>query len=398
MTIKALLLDLDDTLLVNPVETFTQQYIGLLNDFLSNALDIPDFIAPLMSSIKAVSTSLDPRTTNADVFYAALMPQLPVDRATFDVPVAEFYRTVYPRLQAITRPRPDARPFVEWCLAQGYIVVVATNPFFPWMAIEQRLTWAGLPPDEVPFHLVTYLENMHYTKPHPHYYEEILTRVGVGPDEAVMVGDDWNNDILPAHQAGLNTYWITDTPDAAALDVVDGVGSFADFVQAVQYGAWLDTPMPRPLAPGQIAPRLLGSLSAVLGVMADAPELVWAQACEDEWSALEIARHFCAYERDLFRPRLDCIRQEENPVLVDDNGSAGALAEWPDEGPAALAAFAAERLQTVEWLAGLDDAAWARPAQFASGGTTSLLAEANFIATHDRLHLAHLRDLVARCG
>ena len=49
---------------------------------------------------------------------------------------------------------------------------------------------------------------MHATKPNQGYYSEILEVVGCRPDEALMVGDNGADDIEPAANLGLFTYWI----------------------------------------------------------------------------------------------------------------------------------------------------------------------------------------------
>lgn len=46
------------------------------------------------------------------------------------------------------------------------------------------------------------------SKTHPEYCPEIAGRIGRQPDECVMVGDDWGNDIAPAMRAGLRVYWV----------------------------------------------------------------------------------------------------------------------------------------------------------------------------------------------
>ncbi len=209
--IKAVLLDLDDTLLGNPTQQFVENYLGALDQSLVASLGGGNFVRPLMMATREVVRNLNPLRTNAETFFETFMPFLTVSREEFDRAAADFYSTVYPRLQSFTERRPAARQIVEWLLAHEYSVVVATNPFFPRVAIEGRLNWAGLPMHEIPFRLVTTLETMHFSKPNPHYYEEILAHIGVQADEAVMVGDDWENDIVPAWHAGLNTFWIHDS-------------------------------------------------------------------------------------------------------------------------------------------------------------------------------------------
>jgi len=125
-------------------------------------------------------------------------------------------------------------------MERGLSVVVATNPLFPQRAIEHRLEWAGLPVSQYDFALVTTYENMHAAKPQPAYYREILATVGVRPEQALMVGDDWKNDIAPAAAAGLYTYWIA-AEDAAPPDpsILHGQGTLDALAERVANG-WLE--------------------------------------------------------------------------------------------------------------------------------------------------------------
>jgi FMN phosphatase YigB (HAD superfamily) len=106
--------------------------------------------------------------------------------------------------------------------------------------VEARLRWAGLPVSEFDFELVTTYENMHAAKPQPAYYEEILAQIDLAAAETLMVGDDWENDIVPAASVGCYTYWLpmngeTVPPEAA---MATEYGSLDDFYSLVTSG-WL---------------------------------------------------------------------------------------------------------------------------------------------------------------
>ncbi len=395
--IKAVLLDLDDTLLGNPTEPFIQTYLALLSGALSQTFP-PAVLEGVMQGTAAVARKRDPLRTNEEAFYEVLAPRLPVSREAFDAPVAEFYRTVFPRLRAQTQLRPFVRGMVEWLIGEGYQVVVATNPFFPRVAIEQRLAWAGLPVDVIPFALVTTLENMHFCKPHPEYYEEILARLGVRNDEAIMVGDDWHNDIAPAWRAGLNTYWAPAggaEPDPAAPVVPDGIGTMEQFARLVQDDGWLRSLSPRPLTPDQIAPRLTGNVAALLGVAREAPPHVWTKRPgTGEPSPVELVAALELREREVNRPRLETIIREDDPPLAPPPDVP--LPDPLPEGWSAALAFAAERQRTLDLLAALPDDAWMRPARHHTRGATTLLAEADRVARHDRQQIARLVEVVGR--
>ena len=45
-------------------------------------------------------------------------------------------------------------------------------------------------------------------KPDPRIFNIALTRAGCTPEQAVMIGDRIDNDIVPAKQMGMKTVWI----------------------------------------------------------------------------------------------------------------------------------------------------------------------------------------------
>ena len=401
--IKAVLLDLDDTLLGNPAQRFVRNYMGALESYMvGRGLALNGFGRELLQAMGRVLASDDAMRTNFETFYDTFVPGLGVSREEFDAVVAGFYAEAYPALKAGTEVRPVARPLTEWLLAQGYIVVVATNPMFPRTAVEQRLDWAGLPVDRVCFQFVTYLENTHFTKPRPEYYEEILGRIGVQADEAIMVGDDWDNDIVPAYRAGLNTFWLNhpENRPAGHEDVmVDGYGTLEAFARQVQYQNWLETLEPRPLHPAQIVPRLTGNMSALLGAATEVPPHLWHERPDpDEWSPIEVVCHLRESEGDVQRPRLERIAREDNPFLPEPTPPpAPASRVCPDNGVLVAHAFAEERLKTLGLLRNLTASDWGRPARHSIFGPTSLLEMANFTSQHDRLHITQLCQTVGKC-
>jgi FMN phosphatase YigB (HAD superfamily) len=44
-----------------------------------------------------------------------------------------------------------------------------------------------------------------YTKPSPKFFREIVDRITVGPEQCVMVGNDYEKDIIPAKMIGMKT-------------------------------------------------------------------------------------------------------------------------------------------------------------------------------------------------
>jgi HAD superfamily hydrolase (TIGR01549 family) len=210
IAIKAILFDLDDTLLGNNTEVFLHSYIPLLAEYVEPYIERNRFIAELLTGTRAMIDNKDPESTNREIFWSVFSERTGIDQAILEPHIAKFYMEEFGKLKRVTRRRPETGPVMSECLDQGFQVVIASNPIFPRTAIEQRLEWAGVSVSEFDYNLVTCYENMHVTKPHSAYYAEILSQVSAKPGEAIMVGDDWKNDIEGAACAGLYTYWVTD--------------------------------------------------------------------------------------------------------------------------------------------------------------------------------------------
>jgi len=231
--IRAVLLDLDNTLLENDMETFVPAYLGVLGQFIADHYPPDAFIRHLMRATDAMMANNGSERTNQEVFEAAFFPAIGRTREEMEPLFAEFYATRFPALRSLTRPVHIARPLMEYLFREGFQVAIATNSLFPRTAIEQRLAWAGVPVEEFPYHLITSYEVMHASKPHPAFFSEIARVLGRAPEECIMVGDEWKMDIRPARQAGMRTYWIADRKAPHPVDEPppDGQGELADFAR-----------------------------------------------------------------------------------------------------------------------------------------------------------------------
>ena len=103
------------------------------------------------------------------------------------------------------RPAQGAREALDCVRSRGLRVALFTNPSFREAAIRCRMGWAGIA-DE-PFELVTFMENSTYCKPTPGYYLEALGKLGLAPEEVLMVGNDPKRDI-PDPECGLQTAYV----------------------------------------------------------------------------------------------------------------------------------------------------------------------------------------------
>jgi FMN phosphatase YigB (HAD superfamily) len=404
--IKAILFDLDDTLIVNPPERFTRNYVLRLVPYFYQAfphLDPETIGKGLRASILGVIADKDPLRINRDVFYSTFTQITGITEAEFYPVLLDFFKDIYAsELHEFVEPREASQKLARWLFDQHYAVAVATNPLFERDAVLQRMGWGGITLDNYPFWFITTLENSHFTKPNLEYFEEVLSRLGFEPDQTLMIGDDWENDIVPAWRAGLNTYWVTNDPTAHVGDIVrpDGVGTMDDLFYCITKENWLSSLVPRPLTSEQIIPRLRANIAALMGLVSEIPDRFWHQRPDpNEWSPMEIVVHLRDRETPVQRARLQHILSVDNPFISPpETPPAPGIQDLLSEDGIQLALdFARERQITLDFLAELTSEQWMRPARHSVFGPTSLLEMASFTARHDRLHINQLCQTLGKC-
>lgn len=223
--IRAVLFDLDGTLLSNDIHSFLPPYFELLTGALSDLVPPKMVVQEVMAATRAMMVQRESACTNQEVFFNRFLPAIGLSweqaLARFDA----FYEHDFGKLRKYTERRPEARPTMAQAFKLGFQVVIATNAVFPLRAIEHRLDWAGV--GDFPYALITSYENMHACKPNPAYYLEIAHRLGRQPGECLMIGND--PDDLAAAQTGMATFYVTyGHPEGRPLPQADHAGTLVD--------------------------------------------------------------------------------------------------------------------------------------------------------------------------
>ncbi len=204
--IKAVLFDLDGTLLPMDLDEFFKEYmIAISKRFAPLGYDAKSFTKNLWKGVQAIVFN-NGEKTNEEAFWDCFSRLEKVDDSLIKQ-LEEFYEVDFPKLKNICGYTEKANMLIKKLKNQGYTLVLATKPIFPAVATETRMAWAGV--DKNDFSLITSYHNSTYSKPNPDYYREILSKIELSADECIMVGNDTKDD-GEARKAGIKTYILTD--------------------------------------------------------------------------------------------------------------------------------------------------------------------------------------------
>lgn len=207
MKIKAIFFDLDGTLLPMDQEVFVNTYLG----------GLAKVLAPRGYEPKAVATALwkgtkdmmknDGTARNDEVFWRGFSEILGDDIRKEEPLLDKFYEGDFQLVKNVCGYTDRSKKLVDGLRARGLTVVLATSPLFPNVATESRIRWAGLEPTD--FAYVTTYENSYYCKPNPIYYVDLAKKMGLAPEEVLMVGNDVGDDMV-AETVGMKVFLLTD--------------------------------------------------------------------------------------------------------------------------------------------------------------------------------------------
>ena len=206
--IDTVLFDLDGTLLPMDQEEFVNAYMGLLaRNMAPYGYEPKHLIAAVWAGTRAMVEN-DGKQTNEEVFWADFCQVFGADARKDEPLFAEFYASDFAQARTVCGFAPAAAEVTALLKEKAITLALATNPLFPDIATRQRIRWAGL--EHGDFSLVTTYENSGFCKPNPDYYREVLQKLGKTPEQCLMVGNDVQEDMLPAREVGMEVFLLTD--------------------------------------------------------------------------------------------------------------------------------------------------------------------------------------------
>lgn len=231
---KTLLFDLDGTLLPLEFELFFQEYIKSISAYCSGLVE-PAFFVKTLLKCTGVMVRNDGTLTNEELFMRNFLPALGLQAKEIYPVLENYYSREFGKLRRFVLPSSLAPRILEHVLAAGWQIVLATNPLFPRMAIEERMRWAGI--DGFAWKYVSSYETSRACKPSLRYYREIMEILDLNPRECWMVGNDLTEDMV-AGRLGMKTYLVTDYCCRKGEDCPppDRQGTLADLFGLVKSG------------------------------------------------------------------------------------------------------------------------------------------------------------------
>lgn len=397
MSIRAILIDVDGTLIQRgdvPLFTHSMQVLSRqLNGVHSSAA----FVAEAKTALNASLDSLYPLETIGERFYRTLDERLGCPPNSIVKIFQTFYETGLGDLRVPPLSESASADLLEWLSESGYRIIAAGDPKLDSRIVKQLLQFSRFSEEQFPFEYVSSLELTHFGKKHPHFYEEILALLNLRPDEALMVGDDWQTDIQTAASVGLNTFWITDSPRQMPGRKPDKQGTLADFLRLVRDENWLESLQPRQVDRFNYSASMLGTLAAIDSLIRETDLALYAvQPDKESWSMRDAICHLRDHEIEVDQPRLRQVLEEDNPFISATAYDPGAHnTEYETQTiREALEVFYNRRLETIALLDSVPESAWDRPARHSIFGPTTFGEMVQFMADHDRIHFRQMRDAI----
>jgi len=128
---------------------------------------------------------------------------------------AQVSREIWASQERDARPLAGAPEALVRLAAEGCRLGLISNIWRPYLDSVRR-HYGPLFDAHVEPRLQLFSFQLGWAKPAPQIFAEALRRAGVGPEQAVMVGDSYDEDVAPAAALGMRAVWVLTRPDEQA--------------------------------------------------------------------------------------------------------------------------------------------------------------------------------------
>ncbi|MBE6528830.1 MAG: HAD family hydrolase [Thermoplasmata archaeon] len=226
--IKAVFFDLDGTLLPMDQDKFTEYYLpSLVKKLAPYGYEPKKFVKAVMDGLVKMLGN-DGSCTNQEAFWKHFTSVFGPESRRNEKDFLDYYANEFNDAIIMCRPTPLADELVKMVKASGRMAVLATNPIFPQVATLNRIRWAGM--DVNDFDAYTTYEDVGYCKPSAGYFNYLLDKLNLKPEECIMVGNDAGEDTA-AVDMGMKFFLVdTDLINRKGKDIsIYPHGSLEDF-------------------------------------------------------------------------------------------------------------------------------------------------------------------------
>lgn len=233
MKYKAILFDMDGTLVPMETHGFTKGYFKFLYAKLAKyGLDAASFGQNMWAGVAAMVKN-DGSKTNEDAFWEVFEVLTGLKKDVVNGDCLEFYGNEFQQAKQFTEENPLAAEAIRAAREKAELVILATNPLFPMVGQKTRMSWVGLKPED--FDLVTAYEDDRFCKPNPMYFTSICQKMGLNPQECLMIGNDEDEDMHAATTAGMDAWLVTNWMIPSKAKAWEGPkGTFAEMVDMLK--------------------------------------------------------------------------------------------------------------------------------------------------------------------
>lgn len=205
---KLIMSDLDNTLLpvITQDEFVTIWFTDVAKKFYDYHMNQAIALNAINEGCRAMLLN-NGRLRNDEVFYRTAVKASGYSREKLAEVLTDYYATTFQNVKNIIEVNPFAPQIAKLIKEKADYTAIATMPLFPLDACDTRMRWTGISADM--FDLVTSFDQSSYAKPNPLYFQEILDRFGVKPEETLMIGNDVREDMIPCATLGIDVFLVT---------------------------------------------------------------------------------------------------------------------------------------------------------------------------------------------
>jgi len=175
-------LDYDGTLVEERSEEFYKLYFKLLSK--KSKLPFEKIYNLVMESVNETLENDNENITLFEKFLEIISHKSSIGKNYWIEFFMDFYQNEFNEIKKVTIPKDN---IIKKIKNTDHQLIFASNPLFPKIAVEKRISFAGLSPNN--FIYISHMENSHFAKLNPKFFKEILNSLNLDPKNCVMIGD-----------------------------------------------------------------------------------------------------------------------------------------------------------------------------------------------------------------